>query len=254
MAGHSKWSNIKHRKGAQDKKRAKDFMKAIKEITIAIKENNKNGDPDTNPALRSAITNARGVNMPKDNIDRAIKKASGADADDYQTVSYEGYGPHGIAFFVDCMTDNPTRTVAIVRAIFNKNGGSLGTNGSLSFLFERQAVFTLDKESLKIDVDDLQLELIEAGVESFDIEDEVVVIYAPYNEFGTVAEKLNELDILPTNAGIKRIPLTTTALDVEQSKDILKLIEAFEDEDDIQEVYHNLELTDELMSHLEAEG
>lgn len=152
------------------------------------------------------------------------------------------------------MTDNPTRTVAIVRTIFNKNGGNLGTNGSLSFLFESQAVFTLDKESLKVDIDDLQLELIEAGVESFDIEDEVVVIYAPYNEFGIVAEKLNELDILPTNAGIKRIPLTTTALDVEQSKDILTLIEAFEDEDDIQEVYHNLELTDELMSHLEAEG
>src|SRR5690554_8088963 len=118
MAGHSKWSNIKHRKGAQDKKRAKDFMKAIKEITIAIKENNKNGDPDTNPALRSALLNARGVNMPKDNIERAIKKATGADADNYEQITFEGYGPYGIAFFVECMTNNTNRTVANVRSIF----------------------------------------------------------------------------------------------------------------------------------------
>jgi|SRR5690625_2204646 len=253
MAGHSKWSNIKHRKGAQDKKRAKEFMKAIKEITIAIKENNKNGDPETNPALRNAIQNARGVNMPKENIDRAIKKASGADADNYEEVSFEGYGPHGIGIFVDCMTDNPTRTVAIVRAIFNKYGGSLGTNGSLSFLFESQAVFTLSKEEISMDLDELQLELIEAGVEDFDIEEEVVVIYGPYNQFGKISEKLEELNLVPTNAGIKRIPLSTTALEVDQAKDILKIIDVFEDEDDIQEVYHNLELTDELMEHLANE-
>lgn len=253
MAGHSKWSNIKHRKGAQDKKRAKFFMKAIKEITIAIKENNKNGDPDTNPALRSAIQNARGVNMPKDNIDRAIKKASGADADDYQMVSYEGYGPHGIAVFVDCMTDNPTRTVAIVRAIFSKNGGSLGTNGSLSFLFESQAVFTIPKDQINIDLEELELELIEFGVETIEEEEEVIVIYAPYNEFGKISEQLEKMGIQPSNAGIKRIPHSTTALEVEQAKDIIKLIDAFEDEDDIQEVYHNLELTDELIEHLNNE-
>lgn len=253
MAGHSKWSNIKHRKGAQDKKRAKDYMKAVKEITIAIKENGRNGDPDTNPALRNAIQNARGVNMPKDNIERAIKKASGADADDFQEISFEGYGSHGIAFFVDCTTDNTNRTVAIVRAIFNKYGGSLGTNGSLSFIFESKAVFTIDKANISMDLDELQLELIEVGVEEFDIEDEVVVIYAPYQEFGNVAEKLAEINIETTNAGIKRIPLSTTELTVDQAKDIIKLIDAFEDEDDIQEVYHNLELTDELMEHLANE-
>ncbi|MEE3147215.1 MAG: YebC/PmpR family DNA-binding transcriptional regulator, partial [Bacteroidota bacterium] len=121
MAGHSKWANIKHRKGAQDKKRAKQFTRAIKEITVAIKENNQNGDPDSNPALRNAIQNAKGVNMPKDTIDRAIKKASGADADSYEQMTFEGYGPHGIAFFIECTTDNTNRTIASVRSIFSKN-------------------------------------------------------------------------------------------------------------------------------------
>ncbi len=250
MAGHSKWANIKHRKGAQDKRRSKLFTKIIKEIAVAIKENNSNGDPDTNPALRNALLNARGANMPKDNIERAIKKATGADADNYEQLSFEGYGPHGIAFFVECMTNNSNRTVANVRSIFNKNNGSLGTNGSLEFLFERNGVFTIEKETLTWDVDDLQLELIEAGAVSFEDEDDIFIVYSEFSEFGNMSAKLDSLKIEVQNAELQRIPLDTKVLELEQAKDILKLIDAFEDDDDVQNIFHNLELTDELMEVL----
>ena len=250
MAGHSKWANIKHRKGAQDKRRSKLFTKIIKEIAVAIKENNSNGDPYTNPALRNALLNARGANMPKDNIERAIKKATGADADNYEQLSFEGYGPHGIAFFVECMTNNTNRTVANVRSIFNKNNGSLGTNGSLEFLFERNGVFTIEKETLTWDVDDLQLELIEAGAVSFEDEDDIFIVYSEFSEFGNMSAKLDSLKIEVQNAELQRIPLDTKVLELEQAKDILKLIDAFEDDDDVQNIFHNLELTDELMEVL----
>lgn len=250
MAGHSKWANIKHRKGAQDKRRSKLFTKIIKEIAVAIKENSSNGDPDTNPSLRNALLNARGANMPKDNIERAIKKATGADADNYEQLSFEGYGPHGIAFFVECMTNNTNRTVANVRSIFNKNNGSLGTNGSLEFLFERNGVFTIEKETLTWDVDDLQLELIEAGAVSFEDEDDIFIVYSGFSEFGKMSAKLDSLKIEVKNAELQRIPLDTKVLELEQAKDILKLIDAFEDDDDVQNIFHNLELTDELMEVL----
>lgn len=250
MAGHSKWANIKHRKGAQDKRRSKLFTKVIKEITVAIKENNNNGDPDTNPALRNALLNARGVNMPKDNVERAIKKATGADADNYDQLSFEGYGPHGIAFFIECMTNNTNRTVANIRSIFNKNNGSLGTNGSLEFLFERNGVFTIEKETLTLDSDDLQLELIEAGAVSFEDEGDIFMVYSEFSEFGNMSSKLDSLKIDVKNAELQRIPLDTKILELEQAKDILKLIDAFEDDDDVQNIFHNLELTDELMELL----
>ena len=250
MAGHSKWNNIKHRKGAQDKKRSKIFTKVLKEIAVAIKENNKNGDPDTNPALRTALLNARGVNVPKDNIERAIKKATGAEADNYEQLSFEGYGPHGIAFFVECMTNNTNRTVANVRAIFNKNNGTLGTNGSLEFLFERNGVFIIEKENLTLDPDELQLELIESGLVTFEEEDDYYAVYTEFTEFGNMSSKLDSLNIEVKNAEIQRIPLDTKVLPLEESKDIIKLIDAFEDDDDVQNIYHNLELTDELMELL----
>lgn len=251
MAGHSKWANIKHRKGAQDKRRSKLFTKVIKEITVAIKENNNNGDPDTNPALRNALLNARGVNMPKDNVERAIKKATGADADNYEQLSFEGYGPHGIAFFIECMTNNTNRTVANIRSIFNKNNGSLGTNGSLEFLFERNGVFTIEKETLNLDFDDLQLELIEAGAVSFEDEDDIFIVYSEFSEFGNMSATLDSLKIEVLNAELQRIPLDTKVLEVEQAKDILKLSDAFEDDDDVQNIFHNLELTDELIELLD---
>ena len=250
MAGHSKWANIKHRKGAQDKRRSKLFTKVIKEIAVAIKENNNNGDPDTNPTLRNALLNARGVNMPKDNVERAIKKATGADADNYDQLSFEGYGPHGIAIFIECMTNNTNRTVANIRSIFNKNNGTLGTNGSLEFLFERNGVFTIEKEKLSWDIDELQLELIEAGAVSFEDEEDIFIIYSEFSEFGNMSAKLDSLKIELQNAELQRIPLDTKVLEIEQAKDILKLIEAFEDDDDVQNIFHNLELTDELMEVL----
>lgn len=251
MAGHSKWANIKHRKGAQDKRRSKLFTKVLKEINVAIKENNNNGDPNTNAALRNALLNARGVNMPKDNVERAIKKATGADADNYEFLSFEGYGPHGIAFFIECMTNNTNRTVANVRSIFNKNNGSLGVNGSLEFLFQRNGVFTIEKTTLNWDIEDLQLELIEAGAVSFEDEEDIFIIYTEFTEFGNMSAKLNSLNIDYKNAELQRIPLNTNTLDIKDAKDILKLIDAFEDDDDVQNVFHNLELTEELMEHLE---
>mgnify|MGYP001163254473 FL=1 len=252
MAGHSKWSNIKARKGAQDKKRGKIFARILKEITVAVKENGLDGNPETNPALRNAVQNARGANMPKDNIDRAIKRASGADSKNYEFLSFEGYGPHGIAVFVECMSDNLNRTVAIVRSIFNKYGGSLGTNGSLEFIFNRFGVFTILKENLKMDWDELQLELIEHGAESFEEEDEVYLIYSAFADFGKVAEVLNKLGVQTQSAELERIPNHTEVLPLEQSLAIMKMIDAFEDEDDVQSVFHNLELTDELSEALSS--
>ncbi|WP_370174048.1 YebC/PmpR family DNA-binding transcriptional regulator [Leeuwenhoekiella palythoae] len=253
MAGHSKWANIKHRKGAQDKKRAKQFTRAIKEITVAIKENNQNGDPDSNPALRNAIQNAKGVNMPKDTIDRAIKKASGADADSYEQITFEGYGPHGIAFFIECTTDNTNRTIASVRSIFSKNGGSLGTNGSLEFLFDRKGVFTLDKTSIESDWEPLQLELIEGGAESFENHDDVFVIYTAFTDFGKMVQHLEELNIETKNAELQRIPLNTIELTLSEAKQILNLVEKFEDDDDVQNVFHTLEFSEELELSLDEE-
>lgn len=250
MAGHSKWSNIKARKGAQDKKKAKIFSRVIKEITIAIKENGNNGDPETNPALRNAIQNARGANLPKDNIDRAIKRASGTDSQSYKHLNFEGYGPHGIAMFVECTTDNTNRTVANVRAIFNKYGGNMGTNGSLEFLFDRLGVFTIAKEKLTTDWEELQFVLIEHGAESFEEEDEVFLIYSDYKSFGTVSDKLLEMNIETQNAAVELIPNHTEVLPLEEAMAIITMIDAFEDDDDVQNVYHSLELTDELSEEL----
>lgn len=254
MAGHSKWSNIKHRKGAQDKKRAKQFTRVIKEINVAIKENNQNGDPETNPALRNAIQNAKGVNMPKDTIQRAIKKATGADADSYEKMSFEGYGPHGIAIFVECTTDNTNRTVASVRSIFTKHDGSLGTNGSLEFLFDRKGVFTLKKEHLDLDFETLQLELIEAGATRFENEEDFFTIYTDFTDFGNMSDKLDALNIEPHNSELQRIPQNTIELPLNEAKEIVNLIDAFEDDDDVQDVFHNLKMTDELEAVLEEDS
>ncbi|MEG9327490.1 YebC/PmpR family DNA-binding transcriptional regulator [Salinimicrobium catena] len=252
MAGHSKWANIKHRKGAQDKKRAKQFTRAIKEISVAVKDGG-GPDPEANPALRNAISNAKGVNMPKDTIERAIKKASGAEADNYELVTFEGYGPNGIAIFIECTTDNTNRTVASVRSIFSKNGGSLGTNGSLEFLFDRKGVFTIDRESIARNMEEFELELIEGGATTIEKEDDVIYVYTDFTDFGSMNAKLEELDIEPKNAELQRIPLNTVELPLEDAKKILQLIDKFEEDDDVQNVYHNMEMTDELMQELEKE-
>lgn len=251
MAGHSKWANIKHRKGAQDKKRAKQFTRAIKEISVAVKEGGP--DPEANPALRNAISNAKGVNMPKDTIERAIKKASGEDADNYEAVTFEGYGPHGIAFFIESTTDNTNRTIASVRSIFSKNGGSLGTNGSLEFLFDRKGVFTISRESITQNMEEFELELIEGGATTIEKEEDNIYVYTDFTDFGTMNTKLEELGLEPKNAEVQRIPLNTVELPLEDAKQIFQLIEKFEEDEDVQNVYHNMEITEELVTEIEKE-
>lgn len=253
MAGHSKWANIKRRKGAQDKKRAKEFTRAIKEIYVSVKEGGS-GDPDANAALRNAIANAKGVNTPKDTIERAIKKASGADAENYEEVSFEGYGPNGIAFFVECTTNNINRTVASIRSIFSKNQGSLGVNGSVEFLFERKSVFTIEEKAISMALDELELELIDYGAEQFELEEGFLTIFSDFTNFGKISEALENLNIDVANSSLDRIPLTTIELSLEDAKHILELEEKFEEDDDVQKVYHNLEISDQLIKAMEDEG
>ncbi len=250
MAGHSKWANIKRRKGAQDAKRAKVFTRILKEIAIAVKEGS-NPDPDANPRLRLAIANAKGVNMPKDNINRAIKKASDKDSESYQEVSYEGYGPAGIALFVEATTDNINRTVSNVRAIFSKYGGSLGTNGSLEFIFDRKGVFTITKEQLgDRDKEEFEMELIEGGAEEVEKEEDVWIIYTSFEDFGNLQKKLEELGVEAESQELQRIPKTTQEVDFEEGKKVLNIIEKMEEDEDVNQVFHNMEITEELENEM----
>src|SRR5690606_23240935 len=178
---------------------------------------------------------------PKDNVERAIKKASGADAENYEEVSYEGYGQGGVAFFVDCTTNNPTRTVANVRAIFNKFDGNLGKNGDLAFIFDRKGIFTLDKLQTDWGWDDCGLEMIDGGAEEIDSDEEEVMITAAFEDFGSVSHKLEELGIEPKSAALQRIPNTTKGMTHDQCKANMKMLERFEEDDDVQNVYHNME-------------
>jgi YebC/PmpR family DNA-binding regulatory protein len=250
MSGHSKWSKIKRKKGANDAKRGKIFSRIIKEITVAAKEGGS-GDPAFNPRLRLAIANAKGANMPKDNVERAIKKGLDKDAASFLEPTYEGYAPGGIAVFVECTTDNLQRTVAKVRAVFNKKGGNLATNGSVDFLFERKGVFIIEKGEL--DLEELELELIDGGAEDIDYDDESgeVTVTVDFADFGNMQKKLEDLAIEAKSANLERIPTTFTKLSVSDSKSVLNLIEALEEEDDVQAVFHNLEMTDELAMALE---
>ena len=247
MSGHSKWSKIKRKKGATDSKRSKMFSKLIKEITVAVKESGP--DPDGNPRLRMAITNAKGVSMPKDNIERAISKGKEKDAASFSENTYEGYLAHGIAVYVETQTDNDKRTVSNIRAIFNKYNGNLGTNGSLSFLFDRKGIFSVPKGD--IDPDEFELEVIDAGAEDIEQDDEGFFhITTLMDDFGTMMKKLEELQIEPELAELQRIPHETVTLDLEYALKILKIIDLFEDDDDVQKVFHNLEITEELLDEM----
>lgn len=245
MSGHSKWSTIKHKKGAADQKRAKIFTKIIKEITVSAQLGGL--DADANPRLRSAIQNAKGMNMPKDTIDRAISKAD-RDASNWVETTFEGYLPHGIAIFVECLTDNNNRTVSSVRAIFTKCGGNLGTNGSLTFLFDRKGIITVPKGEM--DPEEFELEMIDVGVEDIDLEEEMFMITTPLEEFHNAQKKLQELGMESESAELQRIPHETKELSKEASVQILKIVEKFEDDDDVQNVYHNMEITDELIDEM----
>ena len=242
MAGHSKWANIKHKKNANDAKRGKLYTKLIKEITIAVKEGGGN-DPDSNSKLRLAIQNAKGANVPKDTIDRAISKASGLDSINYTTTTYEGYGPNAIAIFVECKTDNINRTVSSIRSIFTKYGGNLGKNGSISHLFDKLGVFILNLKSI-IDEDLLTLKLIDAGASDIEKDEENMYINCAINDFGKIQKELEILRMEPVSAEIGYFPNLTIKLDDENIKKVLKLINALEDNEDVQKVYHNLEINE----------
>ncbi len=251
MAGHSKWSTIKRKKGAQDAKRSKIFSRIIKEINIAVKEGGN--DPEGNPRLRLAIANAKGANMPKDNIQRAISKAGDKNAADFQEVTYEGYANDGVAIYVECLTDNVQRTVANIRSYFNKHNGKLETKGALSFMFDRKGVFTIPEktfEAQSMDEEEFLMEVIDAGAEETESEDGFLTIYSAMEDFGPMVKKLEELGIEAENAELQRIPKTTVKLDREAAQKVLKLIDAFEDDDDVQNVFHNLELTEEIMKDM----
>ena len=188
--------------------------------------------------------------MPKDNVERAIKKASGADAEHYDEVTYEGYGQGGVAFFVECTTNNPTRTVANVRAIFNKFDGNLGKNGELAFIFDRKGIFTIDKSLIKLDWDDFEMEMIDGGAEEIDSDEEEVMITTAFEDFGSMSHKLDELGIEAKSAELQRIANNTKEVNLEQFKANMKMLDRFEEDDDVQNVYHNMEITDELMDSL----
>lgn len=241
MSGHSKWSSIKRKKGANDAKRGKLFTKLIKEITVAASEGGT--DPEINPRLRAAIQNAKGMNMPKDTILRAISKAD-KDSSSFLELTFEGMLPHGIGVFVDCLTDNRNRTISNVRSIFNKRGGNLGTNGSLSFMFERKGIISLSKG--EIDPEEFELELIDAGVEEIELEDDIFMITTPMEDFHNVQKKLHEMGLEPDSAELQRIPNDALDLSMAQAVQIMKIIEEFEDDDDVQAVSHNLNVTDEV--------
>ncbi|MEM9417167.1 MAG: YebC/PmpR family DNA-binding transcriptional regulator [Bacteroidota bacterium] len=243
MAGHSKWANIKHRKSANDAKRGQLFGKLVKEITMAAKQGG--GVPDNNPRLRLAIQQAKNANLPKDNIERAIKKGSGADAADYTEVTYEGYAAHGVAVIAECMTDNLNRTVAAVRAAFTKYGGSLGKSGSLAFLFDRQGVFSLAQECVS-DEEALTLAMIEAGATAIEPEAGYFYITCPLEAFGQVQKALEMLQLPIDEAALQYIPQTSVALAEDAAAQVMKLVEALEGNDDVQRVFHNLAVNDAL--------
>jgi len=242
MSGHSKWSTIKHKKGAADKKRAKIFTKLIKEITVAARMGG--GDPMANPRLRHAIDSAKAQNMPKDNVDRAIKKGTGdMEGVNYEEIMYEGYGPGGVAVMVECLTDNKNRTIADVRYIFNKAGGNVGTDGCVAWMFDKKGVITISKENT--DEETLMEVALDAGAE--DIKDEgdsFDVLTAP-EEFDVVKDAIDGAQITYEVAEISMVPQNTTAVSGKEAEQMIRFMEALDDCDDIQNFYTNADIPDE---------
>lgn len=226
----------KHTMFARFDKMAKAFTRIGKDIAMAVKANGPN--PDNNPKLRMAIRNAKGANMPKDRVDAAIKRASSKDEKDFQEIIYEGYAPHGIPVIVECATDNPTRTVANVRLHFSKNDGTMGNSGSVSFMFERKGVFKF--EPSKLNLDELELDLIDAGAEDIQRDEEETIIYTKFTEFGHMVKFLESKKLEAKSSELQYIPNATKELSEAEQDDVLKCIAALEEDDDVQNVYHNL--------------
>ncbi|MEJ6600917.1 MAG: YebC/PmpR family DNA-binding transcriptional regulator [Crocinitomicaceae bacterium] len=231
---------FEYRRAAKEKrwdKMSKLFPKLGKAITMAAKEGGT--DPDTNATLRTAIKNAKGQNMPKDNIEAAIKRADAKDAETFSEMDYEGKGPHGVLVYVECATDNPTRTIANVKSYFNKAGGSVVPNGSLQFMFNRKSVFEFEKTE-DIDVEEMELELIDAGLEEIELEDDKVFLFGDYTSFGSISTGLEEMNVDVIKSNLQRISTQPVEFTEEQLVDIEKMLDKIEDDDDIQQVFTNI--------------
>jgi len=229
---------------------AKTFTRIGKDISIAVKEGGSN--PDTNARLRAVIQNAKSANMPKDNVERAIKKASGADSANYVEMSLEGYAPHGVAVFVECTTDNNNRTVANIRSYFNKCEGNLGTNGSLEFIFDRKAVFTFSESQVEMDLEELEMELINAGLEELENDEGTLTVTTDFSDFSNMQKQLESMYIELESSELQRFPNNTKTLVGEEAKSVLKLIDKLEEDEDVQNVFHNMEMTEEFMSQMDS--
>ncbi len=246
MSGHSKWSSIKHKKGAADAKRGKLFTKLVKEIIVAAKEGG--GDQETNPRLRLAVSTAKAANMPNSNIDKAVKKGTGElEGVSYESYTYEGYGQNGIAIIVETLTDNKQRTVADVRHTFSKYGGNLAESGSVSWMFEQKGLIEIQKGDL--DEDEVMMAALDAGAEDFSSDNDYFEIYTEYSSLHSVLKKLEETEYKIEKAELTRIPKNSINADNVAGK-LLKLLDQLEDLDDVQKVYANFEISDEVMDRL----
>jgi len=243
MAGHSKWANIKHRKAAQDAKRGKIFTKLIRELVVAAKEGG--GNPDDNPRLRAAVDKALGANMKRDTIDKAIQRGVGdGEGEHYDELTYEGYGSNGVAILIECMTDNVNRTVAAVRAAFNKYNGNLGTSGSVAYLFDKKGQITF----ADVDEERLMDAALEAGAEDVvENEDGSIDVFTDWHDFLDVKQSLLAVGLEPVHAEVSMIPTTSVELDVETARKVLTLIDVLDDLDDSQNVYHNAIIPEDAM-------
>ena len=238
MSGHSKWHNIQAKKGKADAARGKVFTKLGRELVIAVKEGG--ADPEGNSKLRNVIAKCKAANMPNDTINNALKKAS-ASNENYEEITYEGYGPNGVAVIVEAATDNKNRTAADVRHVFDKAGGNLGTTGCVSYMFNKKGVIVIDKESTSMDEDELMMLALDAGAEDFQTLDEVYEITTDPSDFSTVHEKLEEAGLEFLEAEVQMVPTTTVKLDEKGAEKMERLIENLEDLDDVSNIYHNWE-------------
>lgn len=247
MSGHSKWSTIKHKKAAQDAKRGAMFTKVIKELTVAARLGG--GDADMNPRLRTAMLKAKAVNMPQDTMQRAIMKGTGElPGVNYEEMTYEGYGPGGVAIIVTALTDNRNRTVAEIRKIFSKNGGNLGETGCVAWMFQKQGLIVVDKD--KIEEDELLALALEAGAEDVRPVDAMYEVITAVENFESVKQEITGHDIEPASAEISLIPQSTVRLEGSQARQLLKLMEELEEHDDVQNVYANFDIPDEVMAEV----
>lgn len=246
MSGHSKWQNVKYRKERQDKKRSSLFARLIKEITLQA----RNGDPNpaNNPGLAHALERARAANLPKENIARAIKRATGEiEGASYEEITYEGYAPEGVAVLVRAVTDNRNRAAAAIRHIFSKYGGNLAAGGSVAWLFERRGIITIEEIPHEVDRDDLLMSLIELGAQEFDEQEETIEAYCVPADLPVLSEGLRKMGIIPSRAEVTMLPKNTVRVEGHAAEKVLKLLNALDDNEDVQEVFANFDIPDEIL-------